>query len=153
MPLGTPISQQNFRNLKIQDGGGAILKSRTITISRNGLTDFDKICTMMHLAPWTLPANKMWEFYIFKMATAPFWKKMKNRSNPAVDWPILRKFGTVMHLGSQDAISQYTFQNPRRWTSPSWKIKKLWSEKPFYRFWQNMVRWSISAPSASRQSK
>jgi len=58
--------------------------------------------------PWTLSANEIWEFYIYKMAAATILKKCKIAMS-AADWLTLRKLGKVRHLGSADAISQWNF--------------------------------------------
>jgi len=39
------------------------------------------------------------------MAVGRYSEKSNNRNTFAVDWPILTKFGIMMHLGSQTALA------------------------------------------------
>ena len=59
--------------------------------------------------------------------TAAILKKKLNSHISATVWPILMKFGTVMHIGSLrwTVHKNRIFENPRRRWPPSWKSQKL----------------------------
>jgi len=74
---------------------------------RNGLTNFDEIWHGSVSRPSRPPQLiKIWEFSKSKMAVAAILEKSKDHNISAMDWQILVKFGTVMHLGSPEPVSQ-----------------------------------------------
>ena len=56
----------------------------------------------------------------------PFWKPL-NRHISTTIWPILMKFGTLMHIRSiqgRESLKFWIFENPRWLWPPSWKSQK-----------------------------
>ena len=62
------------------------------------LTKFGTAIETTNWSSWVVPVGAQ---QIQDGGRPPFWKKLLNRHISATVWPILIKFGTVMHVGPQ----------------------------------------------------